>query len=445
MENTERRETARSDGNGFRSLGCAASFADRLRERDIRSPTEIQTLVIPRILAGENVLFRSSTGTGKTFAYLIPIFQSAFAGIASDGGDPQVLIAAPTLELCAQIKGEADFLLEKRAEGTVGTGLLIGSASMSRQIDLLRRDKPRVIVGNPARLLQLARMGKLRLGGVRFLALDEGDRLTSAELAADTCALAGLVPDNRLTVSCSATISEKSRARILPLMGNEPAFIETTAQEILRDHIRHWALYSENNRKIEVLRNFLAASRAKKALIFTGRGSDVGFVVSQLQQHGVAAAGLYSDLDKRDKGARRQAFADFRAGRARVLVSSDLGARGLDIPDISHVIELDAPSGEEAYIHRAGRTARAGKRGLMVTIGNREELARFSALEKKLGITVYPKILFQGRIRAPEIMPEEAEEARDDYRVYRERQHGRGADERRGENHRRKNHRLYGH
>ena len=384
----------------FGHLGCAAFFIERLRERNIQVPTTIQSLVIPRILAGENTLFRSATGTGKTFAYLIPIFQSAFGELTSPG-DPLILITAPTLELCAQIKGEADFILDHKE---TGAGLFIGSASVNRQIETLRRDKPRIIVGNPARLLQLARMGKLKLRSARFLVLDEGDRLTSEELAEDTRALTGLTGEARLTVSCSATVSEKSRERIFPLMGNAPVFIETEAREILRERIRHWAFLSGRNRKIGTLLDFLAASRARKALVFTGRGADAGVVVSRLQGHGVAAAGLYSDLEKRDKHARRRAFDDFKAGRARVLVSSDLAARGLDIPDISHVIQLDVPAGEESYIHRAGRTARAGKRGIMVTIGDGEELARFSGLEKKLGIIVYPKILFKGRIHAPEIM-----------------------------------------
>ncbi|MDR2518413.1 MAG: DEAD/DEAH box helicase [Spirochaetaceae bacterium] len=430
----------------FSGLGCAAFFTERLQERNIQVPTAIQALVIPRILAGENTLFRSATGTGKTFAYLIPVFQSALEALDSPGG-PLILIASPTLELCAQIKGEADFLLERKEgkegkEGKTKTGLFIGSASIQRQIEALRREKPRIIVGNPARLLQLERMGKLNLGKVRFLVLDEGDRLTAEELAEDTRALAGAACGERLTVSCSATVSGKSRERILPLMGRAPVFIESEEHEILRERIRHWALYSGKNRKADALRDFLAASRAKKALVFTGRGADAGVLVSRLQAQGIAAAGLYSDLDRRDKHARRRAFDDFKAGRARVLVSSDLAARGLDIPGITHVIQLDVPAGEEPYIHRAGRTARAGKQGVMVTIGDREELARFAALEKKLGITVYPKILSQGRIRAPEGMPS-IQEGTDDNRVYRERQYGRSADEGRGKNHRREHHRLY--
>ncbi|MDR2485860.1 MAG: DEAD/DEAH box helicase [Treponema sp.] len=393
------------EGGTFEGMVETAFFTARLLERNIGIPTEIQRAVIPRLLAGENVLFRSATGTGKTFAYLLPLFERLIPSIGECPGEhrpgPRILILAPTLELCSQIKQEADFLLKGNPLGGPGRiALIIGSAAMNRQIDALRKDKPGIVVGNPARLLQLARMGKLSLGRVGSLVLDEGDRLISDELASDTRELIGRVNRNRQTAACSATMSARSRERLLPLMGEPVVTLETEAQEILRERIRHWALFSEARRKIPALRSFLAASRAQKALVFTSRSGQVGNIVSQLQYHGVAAAGLHGDMDKK---ARKHAFDDFKAGRVKVLVSSDLAARGLDIPGISHVIALDVPADGEAYIHRAGRTARAGGRGIMVTIGDEEELRRFAALEKKLGIIVYPKILCQGRVCSPEL------------------------------------------
>jgi superfamily II DNA/RNA helicase len=270
---------------------------------------------------------------------------------------------------------------------------------MSRQIEALKKDKPLVIVGNPGRLLQLEGMGKLKLSRVAALVLDEGDRLIADELFPGTEELVNRVNRRRQTLACSATMSEKSRARMLPLMGESPIILETEEQEILRERISHWAFFSETRRKISTLCSFLTASKAKKVLVFTNRGGQVGNIVSQLQYHKIAAAGLYSDMDKR---GRKQALDDFRAARATVLVSSDLAARGLDIPGISHVIAMDVPVDSEAYIHRAGRTGRAGRRGIMVTIGDEEELGRFAALEKKLGIIVYPKVLYNGRICTPE-------------------------------------------
>ncbi|GHV02417.1 DEAD/DEAH box helicase [Spirochaetia bacterium] len=385
----------------FVDLGVDPFFTARLSVRNIYSPTTIQEQVIPLLLAGDNVLFRSATGTGKTFAYLIPIFQRLMASPADSSG-PLVLIAAPTYELCAQIKEEADFLLK---ETSLKVNLLIGSANTGRQIDALKKDRPAIVVGNPGRLLMLSRMGKLKLREVRFLVLDEGDRLTSDDLFRETAELAALLPPARISASCSATLPTKTRERLQPLLG---AFktTETEEQEILRERISHWALFSENRRKIDTLRSFIAAADpggrkgAFKALVFSGGGGQPGIILSRLQYNGINAAGLYGDMDKKK---RKEAIDGFRSGKIPVLISSDLAARGLDIPGITHVIALDLSADDGAYIHRAGRTARAGKRGIMVTIGDGDEMRRLANLEKRLGLTVYPKALYKGKIVAPDI------------------------------------------
>ncbi|MDR2184112.1 MAG: DEAD/DEAH box helicase [Treponema sp.] len=384
----------------FAALGIHPFLAAKLARRHILEPTEIQRRVIPPLLEGRGVLFQSATGTGKTFAYLLPLLQillESGPGEAAPRG-PALLIAAPTHELCSQIKAEADFLLEG---SPLKAALLIGSVSPARQIETLKKTRPAAAVGNPARLLMLARLGKLKLEGLRFLVLDEGDRLTADELLANTRDLALLAGSRRkdlLTAACSATIGRKSRERLLPLMGEGCLTIRAGGEELYRNFIEHWAIFSEGRRKIRTLRSFISAARPGKALVFTGRPGDAGNITAQLQHHRIAAAGLYGDLDKRK---RRAALDDFRAGRVRVLVSSDLAARGLDIPGVTHVIALDVPAGEEAYLHRAGRTGRAGRRGVMVTIGDAEELPRLAAIEKRLGIAVYPKELYGGSLRAP--------------------------------------------
>jgi superfamily II DNA/RNA helicase len=354
--------------------------------------------VIPPILAGESVLFSSATGTGKTFAYLIPLFQSL---VFSGGGWPRLLICAPTYELCSQIKGEADFLLRDfpvNGDAPLKAGLAIGAAALGRQIDALRKDRPQVLIGNPGRLLQLARMGKLRLQAVEALVLDEGDRLTADELFDGTGELVSLAKTRRRTVACSATMSRASRERLIPLMGGGPRVIAAGNQEVLRGAIEHWALFSEERRKISLLRSFLTAAPLGKALVFTARPWQVENIVSQLRYRRLAADALHGDMDKK---ARKQALEDFRRGRISVLITSDLAARGLDIRGVTHIVALDVPETGEPYIHRAGRTGRAGNRGFMVTIGDEEELRRLARLEKKLGIVIYPKELYKGKIIAP--------------------------------------------
>jgi superfamily II DNA/RNA helicase len=176
--------------------------------------------------------------------------------------------------------------------------------------------------------------------------------------------------------------------------------VETSAgNEILRDKIEHWAFFCEERDKIGLLRSFLAALRPRKTLVFTGRGAQVGNIVAKLQHHGIPALGLFGDMDRK---LRKQAMDDFRRGRSTALVASDLAARGLDIPGITHIVSLDTGEDPDVYVHRCGRTARAGKKGVMASFGDEGEMRRLAKLEKKLGIVVYPKELYGGKLRAPE-------------------------------------------
>lgn len=381
--------------NSFTDLGAASFFIDRLAERGINVPTNIQSLVIPELLSKRNTLFSSATGTGKTFAFLIPLFQYLLDDDSAKGG-PFILIAAPTYELCSQIKKEADFLLRGTS---IKTTLLIGSANISRQIDALKKDKPQVIIGNPGRILQLCRMKKIKLHQIRAFVLDEGDRLVSDELYGETKELESFLPKERISVSCSATMSFKNKERLLPFLGSDVVIKESPEEEIIKKNIEHWAFYAEDRKKIAALRSFIAAVNPKKLLVFIDSNNQVNNIVSQLQFHKIAAGGLSGGMDKK---GRKMALDDFRAGRIRVLVTSDLSARGLDIEGVTHIAALDVPQKVEGYIHRAGRTARAGKRGIIATIGNSEELPRLASIEKKLGIVVYPKALYKGQVCAPE-------------------------------------------
>jgi len=396
----------------FAGLGVSPALCERLASRAVKLPTSVQRLVVPPLLGGQSVVFRSATGTGKTFAYLLPAVQRLLGGGPAAGPylGPELLVCAPTLELCSQIKTEADFLLDG---SELGVGLFIGSVNLDRQIDGLRKGKPRIAVGNPGRVLLLAKMGKLSFRGLGFLVLDEADRLAAPECREETAALVaaiakGLGSDglSSLTVAaCSATVSAKTGEYLRPLLDNAVR-LETDEQEILRERIEHWAIFSEGRRKTRTLVSFLAAAKPKKTLVFTGRSYDAGKVVSALQHRKIAVAGLFSGMDK---GDRKTALERFRSGKADVLVSSDLAARGLDIPGISHVVALDVGESQDAYVHRAGRTGRAGNRGTMVCIGDELDMRRLSALEKKLGIAVYPKELHGGRVCAPLPIDSEAE------------------------------------
>lgn len=391
----------------FADIGVCSQLAEKLAERGIREATAVQERVIPKLLAGADIAFRSATGTGKTFAYLLPIMQALDSVPERGQRGPLTVIAAPTYELCAQIKMEAEFL-GAAFDLKMKTALLTGDANMTRQIDKLKSDKPEIVVGTAARIAQIARMGKLKLGAVRFLVLDEVDRLLAEELRASTSALVAALPTERITAACSATMTRKAREQVASFMREAALREELEDEEVLRTMIEHWAFFSEGRKKIAALRSFLLAAKPEKALVFTDRGGQIGNILGQLVHHGVNARGLYGDMDKVD---RKKAIDDFRSGRAMVMVTSDLAARGLDISGVTHIVELDVPGSAEAYAHRAGRTARAGKRGVMATIGDEIDLPRLAALEKKLRIAVVPKELYGGKIRPVEAIDEDAVEA----------------------------------
>jgi len=394
----------------FEQLGAASCFIKRLETRNIKEATDIQCKVIPRLSVGESVFFTSATGTGKTFAYLLPLLTYLLEKERTVSV-PRVLILAPTLELCSQISSELEFLL---ADTPVRSFLAIGSISLDRQIENIKKTKPDIVVGNPNRLLLLAQKKILKLNNLYSLVFDEADRLVSDEMINDTTELCSLIrkfakTDKILLTACSATLNKKCSEKIQTVFfGSEESrgvtFIESEDNEILRDKIEHWAIFSEKRRKDQTLRSLLAAIKTKKsrikALVFTSKGDEAAMVLSRLQYHHVSAAGLFGKAGKKAlSGAERKEALDlFRSGSVDVLVSTDLAGRGLDIPDITHVIALDVPSDSEVYIHRCGRTGRAGNRGIMVTIGDETQMRLLSSLEKKLKIRVNPKELYMGKV-----------------------------------------------
>jgi len=398
--------------DSFDKLNVNDFLVEKLKTRYIVKPTAIQNMVVPRLLAKKNLVFRSATGTGKTFAYLLPALNNV-----SNSGGVQTLICAPTLELCSQIKTEVDFL------SPVPSALLIGSVQLDRQIENFKKSKATVVVGTPARLFALAKMGKLKFNALEYLILDEADRLTAQECREETKELLKIIEREAkrrenctLCVSaCSATVGEKTLAQLGPLFENAE-IVESEDNEILREKIEHWAIFSEKRRKDQTLRSLLSALKAKKsrakALIFTSRGDEAEFVLSRLLHHHVSAVGLFAKVNKKplSNAERKTALDSFREGNTMALVSTDLAARGLDIPGITHVISLDVPDDSEVYIHRCGRTGRAGKRGTMVTIGDETQMRLLALMEKKLKIRIQPKELHYGQVCAPILDEEENEE-----------------------------------
>lgn len=347
----------------------------------ITKPTPVQDEVIPRVIEGENVLFQSETGTGKTFAYLLPLINKLET--LTDNQRVRIIVVAPTFELASQINTAC------KSVTTHKSALLIGGAPLKRQMEVLK-EKPEIIIGTAARLVELIHLKKLKVDGVFAIVFDETDRLVKKEALEDTSNLRNLMPAGTQIVACTATLNKQTK-----IFFADAKNVVMPPEDVLKKRINHWALYAETRDKIDTLRKFLHAEKPSKALIFTSRADQVENIYRKLQYKKVECACLHA---KTDKQQRKAAIDRFRSGKEKILITSDLAARGLDIPDISHIIQMDLPSDEDFFVHRSGRTARAGKTGINVVIGDEWEMRHYAELEKKLGIKVTPKELHDGKV-----------------------------------------------
>ncbi len=360
----------------------------------ITSPTPVQREVIPRILEGENILFESETGTGKTFAYLLPLINKLET--IDDHQRVRIIVVAPTFELASQINSACKSVTKHKS------ALMIGGAPLKRQIETLK-EKPEIIIGTAARLVELIHLKKLKVDGLMSAVFDETDRLVKKESLEDTSAFRNLLPAGTQIIACTATISKQTK-----IFFADAKNVVLPPEDVLRKRITHWAIYAETRDKIETLRKLLSAENPTKALIFTSRADQVENIYNKLTYKKVACAALHA---KTDKQKRKAAIDRFRSGKEKILITSDLAARGLDIPEISHIIQMDFPSDEDFFIHRSGRTARAGKSGINIVIGDEWEMRHFAQLEKKLGITVYPKEIRGGKVVSPVLDDEDGGQA----------------------------------
>ena len=370
--------------NCFENL--SPQIIQKLTEIGISQPTNVQNEVIPVIASGQNVIFQSETGTGKTYAYLLPLVNKIEA--EEDTTKLRLIICAPTFELASQINAAAKKITDRK------TALMIGGAPLKRQFETLK-EKPQIVIGTAARLVELIRLKKLKVLDLYCAVFDECDRLLKKESFEDTDNLRNCLPKECQIIGCSATINKPAR-----IFFADAENIKMEDEFILSKKIEHWAIYAELREKIDFLRKFLAAENPTKALIFTSRSDQVENIYKKLTYKHIDCAALYAKADKQE---RKSAIDRFRSGKCKILITSDLGARGLDIPDITHIIQMDVPEDDDFFIHRAGRTARAGKNGINVVIGDEFELRRYASLEKKFGLTVYPKQIRNGKVTKPEV------------------------------------------
>ena len=375
----------------FEQIGLDKKLVAGLVKAAITIPTPVQAAVIPEVLQGRDVIGHSATGTGKTLAYLLPLFQK----IESGKREVQAVVLAPTHELVMQIFRQAE-LLAQNSGIPVAAAAIIGEVNIARQIDKLK-EKPHLLIGSAGRLLELIQKRKINAQTIKTIVLDEADRLLDETNRAAVAAVIKTTQKDRQLLLFSATIPQETLAAAAQWL-REPVHAAIRNDSPLPSGIDHMYFVAEARDKVVVLRKLLAGIQPERALVFVNTAPAIAETVAKLNFHGVAAAGLHGSANKAE---RQAALQDYRDGRVRILVASDLAARGLDIDGVENVINLDLPETAQAYLHRAGRTGRAGATGRVFSIVDKAEARRIPSLRKSLRISIAEKHLSYGEIVDP--------------------------------------------
>src|SRR3954452_9281423 len=363
----------------FSKLGVSAKVLAAVKAAGYPAPTPIQEQAIPHVLARRDVLGIAQTGTGKTAAFTLPMLTLLETGRAR-ARMPRTLILEPTRELAAQVEESFErYGVNHRLSVT----LIIGGVSFGDQDMKLARGTD-VLIATPGRLLDHFERGKLLLTGVELLVIDEADRMLDMGFIPDIERIVKLVPFTRQTLFFSATMPPEIQ-RLADAFLHNPVKVEvaraaSTASTITQ---RLVATGREDYEKRETLRGLIRnASDLQNAIVFCNRKRDVAVLHRSLQKHGFSAVALHGDMDQH---ARMAALDSFRTGEMPILVASDVAARGLDIPAVSHVFNYDIPHHAEDYVHRIGRTGRAGRSGQSFTLVGPGDEKSLSAIEKLIG------------------------------------------------------------
>lgn len=372
----------------FESLGIPASLLEKLRPLGITDPTEIQASAIPLVLAGQDVILHSQTGTGKTLAYLLPLLMR----IDPTSKALQGLIVVPTQELGMQILGELNRLTP---ETSIIAQQLIGGANIRHQIDRLKK-RPHVVVGTPGRLVELISEGKLKLHELKTVVLDEVDNLLKKPFLNDLIRILKATSRDRQTLFASATISAEVQ-EISARWMREPQTVQIAPSLKMPSSLIHSYIVSEGIHKADTLRRLLHAYQPKVAIGFVNRSEILQELVQKLTAKGLNVASLSGGGRKQD---RSEILRRFRAGEYQLLLASEVAARGLDIREITHVFNLDLPTDANHYLHRAGRTGRCGQVGTVVSVVTPSERFVIEKFEKTLAIPISPIDLSHGQVVA---------------------------------------------
>jgi superfamily II DNA/RNA helicase len=365
----------------FRDLGIDDDIADALASRGILEPFPIQEQTIPLALNGQDIIGQAKTGTGKTFGFGLPLIQRL--GLNPEPG-VKALIVVPTRELCVQVTEDIELAISNRETKVAA---IYGGKSYEDQVDQIKAGA-QIIVGTPGRLLDLASQRLLSFKAIEVMVLDEADRMLDLGFLGDVEKLFAQTPPERHTMLFSATMPGPIVALARRFM-SKPIHIRATDPDegLTQANIKHVVYRAHNLDKDEVVARILQAEGREKVVIFTRTTRSASKVTEELTDRGFSATSVHGDMSQE---ARERSMAAFKAGKKDILIATDVAARGIDVDDVTHVINYTVPEDDKAYLHRVGRTGRAGRTGVAVTFVDWEDMHKWHLIARALDMPLEP-------------------------------------------------------
>jgi superfamily II DNA/RNA helicase len=374
--------------NTFDTLSLKPTLIAALEKEFITVPTEIQQKVIPEVLKGKDLIVQSETGTGKTLAYLLPLFEK----LNPLTKEMQAIILAPTHELAIQILRQIE-RLSQNSDIKLSSTSIIGNVNIDRQIEKLK-EKPQIIVGSPGRILELIKKKKISAHTIKTIVIDEADKLIDKNNLENVKAVIKTTLKERQLMMFSATITKDTLLRAKEIM-KEPEFIKAEGKMSVPTTIEHLYFVAEQRDKVEVLRKLVRILDPQKAIVFVNQSLEIETVTEKLKYHEIKAECIHGTNIKLD---RKTTMEEFKTGKLQLLIASDIAARGLHIEGITHIFNFSIPEEPEVYLHRVGRTGRNGNKGVAVSIVTERELQFVKLYEKALKIEIAAKDMYKGNI-----------------------------------------------
>ncbi len=387
----------------FDSLGLSADILRAVADQGYSEPTPVQRQAIPVILDGRDIMAGAQTGTGKTAGFTLPLLQRLSTSQGNKKRAVRALILTPTRELAAQVSESVETYGKHLP---LKSAVVFGGVSINPQIQKLRRGVD-ILIATPGRLLDHVSQGTVDLSALEVLVLDEADRMLDMGFIHDIRRVLKLLPKERQNLLFSATFSDEIKTLAQGIL-RKPELIEVARRNTASEQVEQIVHPVDKSRKRELL-SFLIGSRDwRQVLVFTRTKHGANRLAGQLEKDGISAAAIHGN---KSQGARTRALADFKQGRVRVLVATDIAARGLDIDQLPHVVNFELPNVPEDYVHRIGRTGRAGREGEAASLVCVDEDKLLHGIERLLKRDI-PKAIIEGFEPDPTIKPEPIENGR---------------------------------